>query len=84
MAIVVTGVAGFIGAHVARALLARGEHVVGIDNLNDYYDVQLKRDRLADIAHPHLAFHQTDFADHDALEEALRGVEIETIVHLGA
>ena len=84
MAIVVTGVAGFIGSHVARALLARGERVVGIDNLNDYYDVQLKKDRLADIAHPHLAFHQTDFADHAALEEALHGVEIETIVHLGA
>ncbi len=84
MAIVVTGVAGFIGSHVARALLERGERVVGIDNLNDYYDVQLKRDRLADIAHPNFVFHQTDFADHDALEEALRGVEIDTIVHLGA
>ncbi|MEY3658294.1 MAG: hypothetical protein RL425_1055, partial [Pseudomonadota bacterium] len=84
MAIVVTGVAGFIGSHVARALLARGEHVVGIDNLNDYYDVQLKRDRLTDIAHPHLAFHQIDFADHVALEDALKGVEVDTIVHLGA
>lgn len=84
MAIVVTGIAGFIGSHVARALLARGEHVVGIDNLNDYYDVQLKRDRLSDIAHPHLAFHQADFADHMALEDALRDVEIDTIVHLGA
>lgn len=84
MAIIVTGVAGFIGSHVARALLARGEHVVGIDNLNDYYDVQLKRDRLTDIAHPHLAFHQIDFADHVALEDALKGVEVDTIVHLGA
>lgn len=84
MAIVVTGVAGFIGSHVARALLARGDRVVGIDTLNDYYDVQLKRDRLADIAHPHLAFHQVDFADHLALDEALGGVEIDTIVHLGA
>ena len=84
MAIIVTGVAGFIGSHVARALLARGERVVGIDNLNDYYDVQLKRDRLTDIAHPHFAFHQIDFADHVALDDALRGVEIDTIVHLGA
>ena len=80
MAVVVTGVAGFIGSHVARQLLARGERVVGIDNLNDYYDVQLKRDRLADIAHPHFAFHQADFADHVSLEDALRGVEIDTIV----
>lgn len=84
MAIIVTGVAGFIGSHVARALLARGERVVGIDNLNDYYDVQLKRDRLTDIAHPHFAFHQIDFADHVALDDALRVVEIDTIVHLGA
>jgi len=84
MAIIVTGVAGFIGSHVARALLARGERVVGIDNLNDYYDVRLKRDRLADIAHPHFAFHQIDFADHVALDDALRVVEIDTIVHLGA
>ena len=84
MAILVTGVAGFIGAHVARQLLARGDHVVGIDNLNDYYDVQLKRDRLADIAHPHFTFHQIDFADAGALDAALRTTEIETIVHLGA
>ncbi len=84
MAIIVTGVAGFIGSHVARALLARGERVVGIDNLNDYYDVGLKRDRLNDIAHPHLAFHQVDFADHVALEDALKDVEVDTIIHLGA
>lgn len=84
MPIVVTGVAGFIGMHVARALLARGDHVVGIDNLNDYYDVQLKRDRLAELAHPRFALHQIDFADHLALEAALSGVEIDTIVHLGA
>ena len=84
MAILVTGVAGFIGAHVARQLLARGTPVVGIDNLNDYYDVQLKRDRLNDIAHPNFTFHQVDFADAAALDAALQGVEIDVIVHLGA
>lgn len=84
MTILVTGVAGFIGSHVARQLLARGSSVIGIDNLNDYYDVTLKRDRLADIAHPGFAFHQVDFADHHALEAALQGVELDTIVHLGA
>ena len=47
MTILLTGAAGFIGAYVARALLARGESVIGIDNFNDYYDPQLKRDRVA-------------------------------------
>ena len=50
MVYLVTGAAGFIGAAVARRLLDRGEQVVGIDNLNDYYPVQLKRDRLAPLA----------------------------------
>ncbi|RZM12699.1 MAG: NAD-dependent epimerase/dehydratase family protein, partial [Sphingomonas sp.] len=49
MKILVTGVAGFIGMHVAQALLARGDRVVGIDNLNDYYAVDLKRARLAQL-----------------------------------
>ncbi|MFM7028371.1 MAG: NAD-dependent epimerase/dehydratase family protein [Chakrabartia sp.] len=84
MTILVTGVAGFIGAQLARALLARGAAVIGVDNLNDYYDVQIKRDRLADIAHPRFAFHQIDFADHQALDAALAGTEIESIAHLGA
>jgi UDP-glucuronate 4-epimerase len=84
MAIIITGAAGFIGAHVARQVLARGDHVVGLDNLNDYYDVQLKRDRLADIAHPNFVFHPVDFADPQALDDAVRTVEIDTIVHLGA
>ena len=50
MTVLVTGAAGFIGFHVARTLLERGESVVGIDNLNSYYDPQLKRDRLAALA----------------------------------
>ena len=47
MKILVTGAAGFIGSHVAQRLVARGDEVVGLDNLNDYYDVNLKRSRLA-------------------------------------
>ena len=50
MSILLTGAAGFIGFHVAKALLERGERVVGIDNLNDYYDVRLKEARLAGLA----------------------------------
>ncbi|MET0374279.1 MAG: GDP-mannose 4,6-dehydratase, partial [Rhizorhabdus sp.] len=87
MTILVTGAAGFIGYHVSRALLARGERVLGIDNLNDYYAVSLKRDRLADIRRDHgdaFRFVEVDFADHAALEAALAGETIERIVHLGA
>jgi UDP-glucuronate 4-epimerase len=86
MAILVTGAAGFIGFHVARTLLARGERVIGIDNLNDYYSVTLKQDRIAAIEAEgrDFAFHRVDFADHGALEAALAGEAIDRIVHLGA
>jgi UDP-glucuronate 4-epimerase len=85
MNVLVTGAAGFIGFHVARALLARGESVVGIDNLNPYYDPQLKRDRLAELsASNHFRFLEVDFADHEALEAALTDVAFDRIVHLGA
>lgn len=87
MATLVTGAAGFIGHHVARALMARGDAVVGIDNINDYYDPRLKRDRLSELERLNSGqyrFLQTDFADHDALESALSGVDFDRIVHLGA
>jgi len=87
MTILVTGAAGFIGFHVARRLLAAGEQVLGIDNLNDYYPVQLKRDRIAELEREHggaFRFVRCDFADRDALAEALAGAEIGAIVHLGA
>ena len=86
MAILVTGAAGFIGAHVARRLIERGERVVGIDELNAYYPVELKRDRLDWIgeAGSGFGFHAIDFADDAALDGALAGAEIERIVHWGA
>jgi UDP-glucuronate 4-epimerase len=87
MRILVTGAAGFIGFHLSRALLARGDVVVGIDDLNDYYQVSLKQDRLAtlrDAGGNRFAFHHLDFADMAALETALAGVEIDRVVHLGA
>ena len=59
MKVLVTGAAGFIGMHCIERLLARGDHVVGIDNLNDYYDVALKESRLSRIAdHPAFRFHR--------------------------
>lgn len=87
LAILVTGVAGFIGMHVSAALLAAGRNVVGIDNLNDYYAVQLKRDRLQLLtdAHPdRFTFFQNDFADMGELNRRFDKVEIESIIHLGA
>ena len=89
MVILVTGAAGFIGSHVSRRLIARGERVVGIDNLNDYNPVALKRDRLAAIAATDGAaglfrFAEVDFSDHRALDEAVAGEGIDRIVHLGA
>ena len=83
MSILVTGAAGFIGLHVARALLARGEQVIGVDNLNDYYDVRLKRARLARLEGPGFLFLHTDVADREAML-ALASPDITHVVHLAA
>ena len=84
--ILLTGAAGFIGFHVTQALLARGETVIGVDNLNSYYDVRLKQARLAQIAdHPGFTFLELDIADRSAMQElAERYPQIERIVHLAA
>lgn len=87
MRVLVTGAAGFIGFHLIRLLTARGDSVVGIDNLNDYYSVALKRDRLAALAAEaggRFTFHQVDFADMAALTAALADEKIDRVVHLGA
>ena len=87
MTTLVTGAAGFIGFHVARRLLERNERVIGIDNLNSYYDPRLKEDRLEELRKLNAGefiFHRTDFADHEALERTLGPLEFDRIVHLGA
>ena len=87
MAVLVTGAAGFIGAATSRALLERGDEVVGIDNLNDYYDPSLKRARLNGLLErfgDRFSFSQVDFSDAEALKRATDQVDIGGIVHLGA
>jgi UDP-glucuronate 4-epimerase len=87
MKVLITGAAGFIGSSVARVLMARGDEVVGIDNINDYYDPTLKHARLAQLGKPSngtFAFHKVDFADHTALDAALGGQQFDGIIHLGA
>lgn len=84
--ILITGAAGFIGSNIAHALLARGEEVIGIDNLNDYYDVSLKQARLDRLtAKPGFTFRKCDVADRDgvlALAQAFPGIT--GIIHLAA
>ena len=86
MSILVTGAAGFIGFHVAKALLERGERVVGIDNLNEYYDVRLKEARLARLrAFPGFEFAKLDVADRDGVFTMVeRHKDLRSIIHLAA
>lgn len=85
MKILVTGAAGFIGMHVARQLLERGDEVYGIDNLNDYYDPRLKHARLAELTHfPNFRFEHVDVADKVRLDEVFASFRPEKVVHLAA
>ena len=98
--ILVTGTAGFIGYHVAEALLARGDEVVGIDNICDYYDVNLKYDRLLaagimkesirrheaarSTLHPNYRFVLMDLLDRDALAQLFGNERFDAVCHLAA
>jgi UDP-glucuronate 4-epimerase len=86
MTVLVTGAAGFIGYHVATALLAQGERVVGIDIVNDYYDVGLKEARLARLAnHKEFAFHRADIADAPAVSAITSEAgPLRAVIHLAA
>ena len=87
MTLLVTGAAGFIGSSVATALLGRGEQVIGIDNINDYYDPALKRARLERLAAAHgnaFTFEQVDFGNQQELEAFAAPHRFERIIHLGA
>ena len=85
MTVLVTGAAGFIGFHACQALLERGEEVVGIDNLNDYYDPALKLARLDQLKpHDGFRFEKLDFSDCEAVLALVTEIKPERILHLGA
>ncbi|GAB4153807.1 MAG: NAD-dependent epimerase [Planctomycetaceae bacterium] len=83
--VLVTGAAGFIGYHLSAKLLSRNETVLGLDNLNDYYDVSLKRDRLAQLeSESGFTFHQADLANRDAISRLFAEQSFDVVVNLAA
>lgn len=85
MKVLVTGAAGFIGMHVSQILLARGDQVLGLDNLNDYYNPQLKHDRLARLtATPGFEFVKMDVADREGMAKLFAEAKVDRVVHLAA
>lgn len=85
MKYLITGTAGFIGFHVAQRLLADGHQVVSFDNINDYYDVNLKKARLAILNHqPEFEFHQIDLANKTAIDSLFKNHKFDRVIHLAA
>ena len=85
MQILVTGAAGFIGYHLSEKLLARGDRVIGLDNLNDYYDVSLKEARLERLrCQDHFTFVKADLRDRDALNELFEATRFDAVINLAA
>lgn len=84
MKVLVTGVAGFIGYHLAQRLLADGVEIYGIDNLNDYYDVTLKKDRLARLPQAGLTFEKLDLAERDRMLELFQEQQFDYVINLAA
>lgn len=85
MKILVTGAAGFIGMHSSLRLMARGDHVVGVDNLNDYYDVSLKKSRLARLTiNDNFSFYQISLEDKESIEDLFNVEKPDRVIHLAA
>jgi UDP-glucuronate 4-epimerase len=84
MQVLVTGVAGFIGYHLAKRLLADGLEVIGVDNLSDYYDVNLKKARLAQLTHPKFTFQFLDLSDRHGVAQLFQEYPFDYVVNLAA
>ncbi|OKL37665.1 NAD-dependent epimerase [Domibacillus mangrovi] len=84
MKILITGVAGFIGSHLSKKLLNNGYSVIGIDNLNDYYDVNLKHSRLSFLENENFSFEKANLEDRDAVNEIFQNHQPDTVINLAA
>ncbi|MFH0716836.1 NAD-dependent epimerase [Staphylococcus delphini] len=84
MKILITGVAGFIGSHLAKKLIAQDHDIIGVDNINDYYDPQLKEDRLKSIGDKNFTFYKTDLEDDQKLSEIFEKHHPSVVVNLAA
>lgn len=84
MKYLVTGSAGFIGFHVCKRLLENGHQVIGIDNLNDYYDINLKKSRLSLLEQPDFRFHKMDIADREQMSLLFAAEHFDRVIHLAA
>tara|TARA_Y100001980_G_C14553146_1_gene338124 strand:+ start:3194 stop:4141 length:948 start_codon:yes stop_codon:yes gene_type:complete len=84
MKILITGSAGFIGYHLCKSLLESGHHILGIDNLNDYYDVSLKKDRLKELENKNFKFEKVDISDRQELQRIFKSFDPQKVVNLAA
>ncbi len=84
MKFLVTGASGFIGFHACKRLLEAGHEVVGIDNMNDYYDVNLKQSRLDLLQSPLFSFHKIDLADREGMAQLFASEKFNRVIHLAA
>ncbi len=84
MIILITGTAGFIGSHLSKKLIAQGHNVIGIDNINDYYDVRIKEDRLKSIGTTNFTFYKINLEDESAMDEIFENEKPQVVINLAA
>ncbi|WP_415363305.1 UDP-glucuronate 5'-epimerase [Mammaliicoccus lentus] len=84
MKILITGTAGFIGSHLSKKLISQGHKVIGIDNINDYYDVTIKEDRLKSIGTENFTFYKNNLEDNSAMDEIFKNEKPQVVINLAA
>src|SRR5699024_2786519 len=84
MKILITGTAGFIGSHLSKKLIAQGHNVIGIDNINDYYDVRIKEDRLKSKGTTNFIFYKIKREDESAMDKIFENEKPQVVVNLAA